>query len=127
MNMRNDDYRGFDGSFSEGASQEGPGKAEPVHGGPNFGDTGQPNANAGTAGPYSSDAGAQEYGTGSYSQGWNQPRGGAEGADPSALGSQAPYPQGPQTQSFNTQGQDCLLYTSPSPRDGLLSRMPSSA
>ena len=24
-------------------------------------------------------------------------------------------------------GQDCLLYTSPSPRDGLLSRMPSSA
>ena len=23
--------------------------------------------------------------------------------------------------------QDCLLYTSPSPRDGLLSRMPSSA
>ena len=25
------------------------------------------------------------------------------------------------------QGMDCLLYTSPSPRDGLLSRMPSSA
>ena len=25
------------------------------------------------------------------------------------------------------QRQDCLLYTSPSPRDGLLSRMPSSA
>ena len=25
------------------------------------------------------------------------------------------------------QGRDCLLYTSPSPRDGLLSRMPSSA
>src|SRR5665647_2611476 len=25
------------------------------------------------------------------------------------------------------EGQDCLLYTSPSPRDGLLSRMPSSA
>ena len=24
-------------------------------------------------------------------------------------------------------GYDCLLYTSPSPRDGLLSRMPSSA
>ena len=24
-------------------------------------------------------------------------------------------------------GGDCLLYTSPSPRDGLLSRMPSSA
>ena len=24
-------------------------------------------------------------------------------------------------------GRDCLLYTSPSPRDGLLSRMPSSA
>ena len=26
-----------------------------------------------------------------------------------------------------TEGEDCLLYTSPSPRDGLLSRMPSSA
>ena len=25
------------------------------------------------------------------------------------------------------EGYDCLLYTSPSPRDGLLSRMPSSA
>ena len=25
------------------------------------------------------------------------------------------------------QGKACLLYTSPSPRDGLLSRMPSSA
>jgi flagellum-specific ATP synthase len=28
---------------------------------------------------------------------------------------------------FKDQGKDCLLYTSPSPRDGLLSRMPSSA
>ena len=30
---------------------------------------------------------------------------------------------------YTTQAQldDCLLYTSPSPRDGLLSRMPSSA
>ena len=27
----------------------------------------------------------------------------------------------------NTQAEGCLLYTSPSPRDGLLSRMPSSA
>ena len=27
----------------------------------------------------------------------------------------------------NPQGLTCLLYTSPSPRDGLLSRMPSSA
>ena len=27
----------------------------------------------------------------------------------------------------NTNAQGCLLYTSPSPRDGLLSRMPSSA
>ena len=26
-----------------------------------------------------------------------------------------------------SRGEDCLLYTSPSPRDGLLSRMPSSA
>ena len=28
---------------------------------------------------------------------------------------------------FNTDSSICLLYTSPSPRDGLLSRMPSSA
>ena len=28
---------------------------------------------------------------------------------------------------FKAKGYDCLLYTSPSPRDGLLSRMPSSA
>ena len=28
---------------------------------------------------------------------------------------------------FSTLVQSCLLYTSPSPRDGLLSRMPSSA
>ena len=27
----------------------------------------------------------------------------------------------------NSDDEDCLLYTSPSPRDGLLSRMPSSA
>ena len=30
-------------------------------------------------------------------------------------------------QSFNDDTPNCLLYTSPSPRDGLLSRMPSSA
>ena len=28
---------------------------------------------------------------------------------------------------IKSQNYDCLLYTSPSPRDGLLSRMPSSA
>ena len=28
---------------------------------------------------------------------------------------------------FSSEPLDCLLYTSPSPRDGLLSRMPSSA
>ena len=32
-----------------------------------------------------------------------------------------------QDQFFASRLQDCLLYTSPSPRDGLLSRMPSSA
>ena len=30
-------------------------------------------------------------------------------------------------ESVAEEGADCLLYTSPSPRDGLLSRMPSSA
>ena len=65
MNMRNDDYRGFDGNTPEGASQEGPGRADPVQGGPNFGETNQQDAVAGNAGPYSdgfglhSDAGAQ--------------------------------------------------------------------
>ena len=34
---------------------------------------------------------------------------------------------GAQPESVVTQFVDCLLYTSPSPRDGLLSRMPSSA
>ena len=29
--------------------------------------------------------------------------------------------------TFQSESKDCLLYTSPSPRDGLLSRMPSSA
>ena len=33
------------------------------------------------------------------------------------------FPSGPEFLLYNT----CLLYTSPSPRDGLLSRMPSSA
>ena len=32
-----------------------------------------------------------------------------------------------QRQSLPTKVRTCLLYTSPSPRDGLLSRMPSSA
>ena len=31
------------------------------------------------------------------------------------------------SKKLNTVCEDCLLYTSPSPRDGLLSRMPSSA
>ena len=36
--------------------------------------------------------------------------------------------QNPITKYFNTESdKGCLLYTSPSPRDGLLSRMPSSA
>ena len=30
-------------------------------------------------------------------------------------------------EAIPNEGKDCLLYTSPSPRDGLLSRMPSSA
>ena len=36
------------------------------------------------------------------------------------------YKEGLQSISW-TKGNVCLLYTSPSPRDGLLSRMPSSA
>ena len=37
------------------------------------------------------------------------------------------YAQGRDTTPPKPQFGDCLLYTSPSPRDGLLSRMPSSA
>ena len=33
----------------------------------------------------------------------------------------------PKGDNVRNQGDICLLYTSPSPRDGLLSRMPSSA
>ena len=36
-------------------------------------------------------------------------------------------PFAPYSASYLKQLQSCLLYTSPSPRDGLLSRMPSSA
>ena len=41
-------------------------------------------------------------------------------------GAFAPYSQG-YLKKLNKEGKSCLLYTSPSPRDGLLSRMPSSA
>ena len=34
---------------------------------------------------------------------------------------------GSEPETFEGPSWDCLLYTSPSPRDGLLSRMPSSA
>ena len=37
------------------------------------------------------------------------------------------YLAGRQAEAFHTNHRICLLYTSPSPRDGLLSRMPSSA
>ena len=37
------------------------------------------------------------------------------------------YGPGRYDKQYEALGNDCLLYTSPSPRDGLLSRMPSSA
>ena len=39
----------------------------------------------------------------------------------------SPYLKGLEVREKMTVFQNCLLYTSPSPRDGLLSRMPSSA
>ena len=39
----------------------------------------------------------------------------------------APDPSHPSFRDLATRHAVCLLYTSPSPRDGLLSRMPSSA
>ena len=49
--------------------------------------------------------------------------------DPTGIASYQPYlDQISQQQLLDpAQGYNCLLYTSPSPRDGLLSRMPSSA
>ena len=38
-----------------------------------------------------------------------------------------PRPQASYSQASSIKFKGCLLYTSPSPRDGLLSRMPSSA
>ena len=52
------------------------------------------------------------------------------GLDPSSLViSSATADMGPSMKRYRprAQGRACLLYTSPSPRDGLLSRMPSSA
>ena len=51
----------------------------------------------------------------------------ARGATLVALQSNAEHELIAAVQSAKAQGTDCLLYTSPSPRDGLLSRMPSSA
>ena len=39
----------------------------------------------------------------------------------------SPFLRGPYPTMYTTEPWTCLLYTSPSPRDGLLSRMPSSA
>src|SRR5664279_1972910 len=44
----------------------------------------------------------------------------------SGFGQYGPYTSRPSIDQI-AQGMSCLLYTSPSPRDGLLSRMPSSA
>ena len=43
------------------------------------------------------------------------------------LGPRTPGDLAPRQDSDQRRHWDCLLYTSPSPRDGLLSRMPSSA
>ena len=53
--------------------------------------------------PVPSDDGVQTYGTGAFGTLWVAPH------------------------EYDTQWWGCLLYTSPSPRDRLLSRMPSSA
>src|SRR5680860_42548 len=49
--------------------------------------------------------------------------GGTEGNQPTPRAEQVEMATNP----LHERSQDCLLYTSPSPRDGLLSRMPSSA
>ena len=53
----------------------------------------------------------------------------AQGTNPYAMGNFAPGTGAGFLTSFGLDllSRTCLLYTSPSPRDGLLSRMPSSA
>ena len=46
---------------------------------------------------------------------------------PQSEGHTLVIPKAPSRNFLETNPKDCLLYTSPSPRDGLLSRMPSSA
>ena len=55
---------------------------------------------------------------------WDNPRG-YKIMKPDNLDSEKNYPLIISLHGFTSNG--CLLYTSPSPRDGLLSRMPSSA
>ena len=55
----------------------------------------------------------------------DEPLDGEEGVVPSAEEYAEPAAEG--EEGTGEEGGDCLLYTSPSPRDGLLSRMPSSA
>ena len=60
----------------------------------------------------------------------SQGRTGTADNDINALGSMGMIPQGYRVNNYLTDTDSfyiCLLYTSPSPRDGLLSRMPSSA
>ena len=56
--------------------------------------------------------------------GGSQGGGSSNDEDDSGLGFKAGFES---RDSAETRDEDCLLYTSPSPRDGLLSRMPSSA
>ena len=96
----------------------------------------------------SSSSSAGDKRSGAHERSWAASSiGGSHGAspDPRKITAQLKYAQGarailanvgkhleklnPIHASFalNLLGKDCLLYTSPSPRDGLLSRMPSSA
>ena len=51
----------------------------------------------------------------------------AEGTGCNYDGSTLAFPSGEHCKFSPDEPKNCLLYTSPSPRDGLLSRMPSSA
>ena len=59
---------------------------------------------------------------------WEEESRKVENKAPERFGAQMTGLQSPQRKRFlRAEAEDCLLYTSPSPRDGLLSRMPSSA
>ena len=67
------------------------------------------------------------YGTGFVAPPWSSDTSPERPSTPSPSGTPDQSPSADPSEDIGGPGDPCLLYTSPSPRDGLLSRMPSSA